>query len=75
MRDRAAATDGAFVRVLLLQCLPANMWMVLTSATDTTSLEQLAQLADRTVEAAPSSVAAINPTSDAPIEVDWRLRN
>jgi hypothetical protein len=70
LRDRAAATDGAFRRELLLQRLPANMWMALTSATETTSLKQLARLADRTVEAAPSSVAATNLTSDAPTEVE-----
>ena len=44
--DSAAATDSAFVRSLFLQRLPANVRMVLASAADSISLEDLAQLAD-----------------------------
>ena len=51
--DSTAATDSAFVRGLFIQRLPANVRMVLASAADSTSLEDLAQLADRIVEAAP----------------------
>ena len=61
--DSAAATDSAFVRGLFIQRLPANVRMVLASATDSTSLEDLAQLADRIVEAAPSPLASLH---DAP---------
>ena len=61
--DSAAATDSAFVRGLFLQRLPANVRMVLASAADSTSLEDLAQLADRIVEAAPSPLASLH---DAP---------
>ena len=51
--DSAAATDSAFVRSLFLQRLPANVRMVLASAADSISLEDLAQLADRVAEVFP----------------------
>lgn len=61
--DSAAATDSGFVRGLFLQRLPANVRMVLASAPDSASLEDLADLADRVVEAAPSPLASLH---DAP---------
>ena len=61
--DSAAATDSAFIRGLFIQRLPANVRMVLASAADSTSLEDLAQLADRIVEAAPPPLASLH---DAP---------
>ena len=65
--DRAAATDRAFVRKLFLQCLPANVRMVLASTTD---IKDLSQLADRIMEVTPSPIAAITPTTnDPPLEV------
>ena len=64
--DSAAATDSAFVRGLFLQRLPANVRMVLASTADSTSLEDLAHLADRIVDAAPSPISAIDDTRPPP---------
>ena len=64
--DTAAATDRTFVRGLFIQRLPANIRMVLASAADSTSLEDLAHLADRIVEAAPSPISSINDTLPPP---------
>ena len=63
--DRVDVTDGAFLRELFLQRLPANVRMVLASAgTTTTTLQQLADLADKVVEvAAPTCTIAITATS------------
>ena len=49
--DSAAATDSTFVRGLFIQRLPAYARMVLASTADTMSLGDLADLADRVVEA------------------------
>ena len=64
--DTTAATDRTFVRGLFIQRLPANIRMVLASAADSTSLEDLAHLADRIVEAAPSPISSINDTLPPP---------
>ena len=61
--DRAAAADGPFVRELFLQRLPAHVRMVLASTSDSTSLEDLANLADRVMEVAPPTMAAIQTAS------------
>ena len=58
--DKAGATDGSFIRELFLQRLPANVRMVLASAGDTVSLEELAQLADKVVEVAAPSISAVS---------------
>ena len=58
--DKAGATDGSFIRELFLQRLPANVRMVLASAGDTVSLEELAQLADKVVEVAAPSISAMS---------------
>ena len=58
--ESTAATDSAFVRGLFLQRLPANVRMVLAPTATSTSLEDLAQLADRIIEAAPSSVSCLH---------------
>ena len=50
--DRAGVADGSFLRELFLQCLPANVRMVLASTSATASLEELADLADKVVEVA-----------------------
>ena len=60
--DRAGATDGAFLRELFLQRLPANVRMVLASTNTTTSLEDMAELADKIVEVATPAISAVtNP--------------
>ena len=58
--DRAAP-DNAFLKELFLQCLPANVRMVLASADTTTELPKLAEMADKIMEVArPPTVAAIS---------------
>ena len=59
--DKAGSTNSSFVRKLFLQCLHANLRMVLASTTDITSLEDLAQLVDKIVEVAIPSAAALRP--------------
>lgn len=54
--DEAPLIDSSFLCELFLQRLPSNVRMVLASATETTSLEELATLADRVME------AVINPS-------------
>ena len=68
--DRAAVTDSAFVRELFLQRLPASVRVVLASATDNTSLEDISQLANRIMEALPSPLVAITLTNGPPSEVE-----
>ena len=54
--------DGAFVRELFLQRLPSNVRMVLASARPDTSIDELAQMADKIVEVATPSVSAVTTT-------------
>ena len=66
--DMPGLTDGTFLRELFLQRLPANVRMVLASTRDNTSIEELAQLADRIIEVAvPPSVSNV---STQPAELD-----
>lgn len=57
--ERAGTTDGAVLRELFLQRLPANIRMVLASTDATGSLEDLAELADKIVEVATPSVSTL----------------
>ena len=68
--DKASSTDSTFVRELFLQRLPATVRMVLASTPDTTSLEDLAQLADKIVEVAIPSLAAVHTPSPRSTEVE-----
>ena len=68
--DKASSTDSTFVRELFLQRLPATIRMVLASTPDTTSLEDLAQLADKIVEVAIPSLAAVHTPSPRSTEVE-----
>ena len=68
--DKAGSTDSSFVRELFLQRLPANVRMVLASTPDTTSLKDLAQLADKIVEVAIPSVATVRTASPINAEVE-----
>ena len=54
-----AGMDGAFLKELFLQRLPTNVRMVLASTSATTSLEELAELADKIAEVAIPPVAAV----------------
>ena len=60
--DKAASTNGSFIRELFLQRMPGNIHMVLASTVDAVSLEELATLADKVIDvAAPSAVAVSTP--------------
>ena len=50
----SAATSGPLLRELFLQRLPPNVRMVLASSSDTKSLDKLATLADKVLDAAPT---------------------
>ena len=52
--NMATTMDTTLLRELFLQHLPSNVWMVLTPSAAALSLKQLAQLADRIVEASPT---------------------
>lgn len=60
--DRAGTLDSTFLKELFLQRLPANIRMVLATTPATTTLEELAELADRVAEVATPVIAAITPT-------------
>ena len=57
--DKAASTDSSFLRELFLQRMPGNIRMVLASTADTVSLEELAALADKVMDVAAPSIAAV----------------
>lgn len=57
--EDAAGTDGTLLREMFLQRLPANVRMVLASSGEGKTLEDMAQLADKIISAAPPPVAAI----------------
>ena len=54
------AADATFLRELFLQRLPPNVRMVLASTADTMDLNTLADMADKVIEVATPSVAAIS---------------
>ena len=66
----AAMMDTTLLRELFLQRLPSNVRMVLTPSAAALSLEQLAQLADRIVEASPTSatISAADHTGHGAIQ-------
>jgi len=69
--ERAGTTDGAFLRELFLQRLPANVRMVLASTTTAGSLEDLAELADKIMEVAKPTVSAVaSPLSQLTSELE-----
>ena len=64
-----AGVEGTFLRELFLQRLPSNVRMVLASTSATVSLDELAELADRIVDVASPSVAAIrSPQRNSEVE-------
>ena len=58
--DKAASTDSSFLRGLFLQRMPGNIRMVLASTADSVSLEELAALADKVMDVAAPSIAAVS---------------
>ena len=67
--DAAATTGGPLLRELFLQRLPPNVRMVLASSGDAKSLDEIATLADRVLDAAPPSMASIVPAPPSSEEV------
>lgn len=51
--------DGTFLRELFLQRLPSNVRMVLASTDGATTLDKLAELADKVVEVATPSISTV----------------
>ena len=58
MQQLLGVTDSTFLRELFLQRLPPNVRMVLASTKTSTTLEELAELADKVIEVATPTVAA-----------------
>ena len=67
--DGIAVADRPLLRELFLQRLPPTVRMVLASNAASESLEDIAQLADRIIDVAPPTVAALTPTPSAQDEV------
>ena len=67
--EKASTTDSTFLRELFLQRLPANVRMVLASTAEATSLDQLATLADRIMEAVTSPSVSSVETSQLSVEL------
>ena len=68
--DNAAATGGPLLRELFLQRLPPNVRMVLASSGDAKSLDELATLADKVLDAAPPSMALIAPPPPSSFSIE-----
>jgi len=56
--DMAPRVDATLLHELFLQRLPSSVQMVLTPSAGALDLDQLAQLADRILEASPPTIAA-----------------
>jgi hypothetical protein len=67
--DAVTDADRPLLRELFLQRLPPTVRMVLASNAADTSLEDVAQLAGRIIDVAPSTVAALSSASPAQDEV------
>ena len=61
--DKATTMDATFMRELFLQRLPPNVRMVLTPSAGDLNLDQLAQLADRIMEASLTPAIAATHTT------------
>ena len=70
--ERTSTTDSTFLRELFLQRLPNNVRMILASTSNTTSLDELAQLADKIVDVSSPSISAVQnpPPPQLGAEVD-----
>ena len=69
MGETVTTTDNAFLRELFLQCLPANVRMVLASTNTGRGLGELAQLADKIMEVpvATPPVASVTHTNSSEV--------
>ena len=57
-----SADTNSFLRELFLQRLPANVRMVLASADSSMDLDKLVDMADKVMEVAAPTVAAVSDT-------------
>ena len=62
--------DSSFIRELFLQRLPSSVRMVLASTRRDTSVEELAQIADKIMEVATPSISAVTTT---PLQLDAEM--
>ncbi len=68
--DRPGIADSSFLRELFLQRLPPNVRMVLASTPETSSLDKLAELADKVLEVAAPAVSAVKLPSEVSTEIE-----
>ena len=61
--DTPTDSDGRLLRELFLQRLPSNVRVVLAFVDADRTLEEIAQLADKIVDIAPSTVSALTPST------------
>ena len=61
--DTPTDSDGRLFRELFLQRLPSNVRVVLAFVDANRTLEEIAQLADKIVDIAPSTVSALTPST------------
>lgn len=61
--EHASTTDSTFLRELFLRRLPNNVQMILASTSNTSSLDELAELADKIMDIAVPPVAGIQNSS------------
>ena len=62
--DSDTAAEIPLLREIFLQCLPSNVRMVVASSVDEKTLEEIAELADKTMDVSLPQVAAITPSLD-----------
>ena len=68
--DKAATTDGSIIKELFLQRMPQSVRIVLASVSESTPLEELANLADKIREVATPSIASVNVPTHATSELE-----
>ena len=70
--EHASTTDSTFIRELFLQRLPSNVRIILASTSTTSSLNELAELADKILDVSVPSVSAFQrpPPPQLTAEVD-----
>lgn len=62
----ASTTDGAFLRELFLQRLPNNVRMILASTSSTSTLDELAELADKIMDVVSPTVSGVQANPPPP---------
>ncbi|KFD50073.1 hypothetical protein M513_09033 [Trichuris suis] len=62
--NKIRSVDDALFRELFLQRLPSSVRMILASSTETMSVQTLAEIADRILEATPTTVSTVSTVAD-----------